>query len=166
VVLPDDTFAPLVPAGRIVIGGAREAAEAFVGHRIEATVEVALPGRLEQRPGEVRDGAHNADGMAWLRAHLEGSDYTICASVLRDKDVDEMLRILAALGGRFVATMSSNARSLTTAELAEHARRHFAVVEAIDDPTAAVTRAHELGEPVLVTGSLYLLADLEAAGRR
>ena len=31
------------------------------------------------------------------------------------------------------------------------------------DPTAAVRRAHELGEPVLVTGSLYLLADLEAA---
>ena len=26
-------------------------------------------------------------------------------------------------------------------------------------------RAHELGEPVLVTGSLYLLADLEAASQ-
>ena len=47
--------------------------------------------------------------------------------------------------------------------LAEHARRHFAVVEEVEEPTAAVRRAHELGEPVLVTGSLYLLADLEAA---
>jgi hypothetical protein len=36
-------------------------------------------------------------------------------------------------------------------------------VEARDDPFAALGRAHELGEPVLVTGSLYLLADLEAA---
>ena len=59
VVLPDDTFASLVPAGRIVSGGAREAAEAFAGHPIAADPSVHLPGRLEQRPGEVRDGAHN-----------------------------------------------------------------------------------------------------------
>ena len=40
--------------------------------------------------------------------------------------------------------------------------RAVRVVEAVADPVAAVRRAHELGEPVLVTGSLYLLADLEA----
>jgi hypothetical protein len=34
-------------------------------------------------------------------------------------------------------------------------------VEARDAPTEALERAHALGEPVLVTGSLYLLADLE-----
>ena len=154
---------PLVPRGRIVIGGAREAAEAFVGHAIEATVDVVLPGRLERRAGEVRDGAHNPDGVAWLRSRLPGSDYTICASILADKDVDEMLRSLSSLGRRFVATQSSNARSLAAAVLAEHARRHFPHVEAIADPGAALERAHALGEPVLVTGSLYLLADLEAA---
>ena len=33
-------------------------------------------------------------------------------------------------------------------------------VEAVDDPRAALGRARELGGPVLVTGSLYLLADL------
>jgi folylpolyglutamate synthase/dihydropteroate synthase len=114
----------------------------------------------------VRDGAHNADGVRWLRAHLDGSDYTICASILRDKNVDEMLGVLASLGKRFVATASSNARSLPAAVLAEHARRHFAVVEEVEEPTAAVRRAHELGEPVLVTGSLYLLADLEGSDGR
>ena len=45
-------------------------------------------------------------------------------------------------------------------DLAEVARRHFDRVEVVDDPVAAVARAHELGEPVLVTGSLYLLGDL------
>ena len=114
----------------------------------------------------MRDGAHNPDGVAWLRERLAGADYTICASILADKDVDEMLRRLAPLGSRFVATASSNARSLAAAELAERARRHFAVVEAVADPAAAVRRAHALGEPVLVTGSLYLLADLEAAEAR
>ncbi len=44
VVLPDDTFAPLVPAGEIRIGGAREAAEAFVGHAIAGEPNVELPG--------------------------------------------------------------------------------------------------------------------------
>ena len=163
VILPDDTFGPLVPCGRVALGGAREAAEAFVGHAIEALVDVVLPGRLEHRPGEIRDGAHNPDGIAWLRARLPAADYTVCASLLADKDVDEMLRRLASIGNRFVATASSNARSLSAAVLADRARRHFAVVEEVADPNAAVRRAHVLGEPVLVTGSLYLLADLEAA---
>jgi len=97
---------------------------------------------------------------------VPSADYTICASVLEDKDVDEMLRRLSSLGGRFVATASTSPRSLTAAALAARARRHFAIVEAVADPTTAVRRAHALGEPVLVTGSLYLLADLEAAENR
>ena len=166
VVLPDDTFKELVPGGTILLGGAQEAAEAFVGHRLDSAVVVELPGRLERRREEVRDGAHNADGVRWLRSQLDRSDFTICASILRDKDVDEMLGLLAGLGDRFVATSSSSARSLPAAVLAEHARRHFDVVEQVEDPAAALRLAHELGKPVLVTGSLYLLADLEAADSR
>src|SRR6476646_3438459 len=49
VVLPDDTLASLVPRGRIVIGGAQEAAQAFAGHVIEAEVDIELPGRFERR---------------------------------------------------------------------------------------------------------------------
>jgi dihydrofolate synthase / folylpolyglutamate synthase len=164
VVLSDDTLAPLVPRGRIVLGGAREAAEAFAGHAIDAEVDVQLPGRLERRQGEVRDGAHTPDAVDWLRERLPSARYTICASILADKDVDGILRRLEPLGGRFVATASSNGRALPATELAERARTRFAVVEAVPDPVAALRRAHELGEPVLVTGSLYLLADLEAAG--
>ena len=35
VVLPDDTLTALVPRGKVVVGGAREAAAAFVGHPVE-----------------------------------------------------------------------------------------------------------------------------------
>jgi dihydrofolate synthase / folylpolyglutamate synthase len=165
VVIPDDTFAVLVPRGRIVIGGAREAAEAFVGHALGPDPYPELPGRLERRQGEVRDGAHTPDAVDWLRERLPRENaYTICASILADKDVDEILRRLEPVGDRFVATASSNARSLPAQELADRARGHFALVEAHADPVVALRRAHELGEPVLVTGSLYLLADLEAAG--
>jgi folylpolyglutamate synthase/dihydropteroate synthase len=34
------------------------------------------------------------------------------------------------------------------------------VVDTVDDPREALRRAHDLGPRVLVTGSLYLLADL------
>jgi len=163
VVLPDESYAHLVPGRALRIGAAREAAEAFVGHAIAATADVALPGRFERRDGEVRDGAHNPDGARHLVGELDRDDHTVVASILADKDVDSMLRILRRAGARFVATTSSSARALPAAELAERALAHFEHVEAVADPVAAVVRAHELGEPVLVTGSLYLLGDLAQA---
>ncbi len=161
-VLPDGEFARLA-GPNVVIGGAREAASAFLGRPVERELEVALPGRLEQRGAELWDGAHNADGARWLAARLPPGDRVVLASILADKDADAMLAELARAGGRFVATESSNARALPADELAELARRHFADVEAIADPQQALARARELG-PVLVTGSLYLLADLSRNG--
>jgi dihydrofolate synthase/folylpolyglutamate synthase len=144
---------------------ATAAAQAFLGHAVDPSVldGVVLPGRLERREREVRDGAHNPAGIRWLVEQLPPDDYTVMASILSDKDVDAMLSGLARLGERFVACGSSNARALPADELAAHARRWFAVVEALDDPREALVLAHSLGEPVLVTGSLYLLADLEGA---
>ena len=166
VVLPDEEFARLVPGRELVVGGARDAAEAFVRHAIAAEPDVTLPGRLERRDGEVRDGAHNPDGARHLVEQLDGDDHTIVASILSDKDVDAMLRILRGVGSRFVATTSSSPRALPAGELAEIARRHFDHVEVVADPARAIARAHELGEPVLVTGSLYLLGDLVQEERR
>ncbi len=56
VILPDREFAHLV-AGEVRIGGAEEAVEAFLGER-RPLAEASLPGRLELRDGEIRDGAH------------------------------------------------------------------------------------------------------------
>ena len=166
VVLPDRTYAHLVPGRELRIGGAREAAEAVVGRAIDADPDVVLPGRFERREGEVRDGAHNPDGARHLAEELDGDDHTIVASILADKDADAMLGILRRVGTRFVATASSSTRALPAADLAEVARPYFDHVEVVDDPVAAVVRAHELGEPVLVTGSLYLLGDLAQAEQR
>ncbi len=166
VVLPDDTYAHLVPGREIRIGSAREAAEAFVGHAIAATPDVSLPGRFERRDGEIRDGAHNPDGARHLVEQLDRDDYTVVASILADKDVDAMLRTLSRAGPRLVATSSSSVRALAAPDLAELADGYFDHVEVVDDPVAAVARAHALGEPVLVTGSLYLLGDLAQAEQR
>jgi dihydrofolate synthase/folylpolyglutamate synthase len=157
-------------AGSVVVaaGGARllaaEATRAFLGTEVDlsALERVQLPGRLERRgDGEIRDGAHNPEGVRWLVERLRPEEFTVVASILRDKDVEGMLEHLAALGHRLVATSSSNARALPAEELAARARPFFSTVDARDDPAEAVALGHALGEPVLVTGSLYLLADLE-----
>jgi dihydrofolate synthase/folylpolyglutamate synthase len=166
VVLPDETYARLVPGREIRFGGAREAAGAFVGHEITAHPAVALPGRFERRDGEIRDGAHNPDGARHLVDQLDRDDHTVVASILGDKDVGAILAALRRSGPRFVATSSSSTRALDADELGRRARAHFEHVEVVDDPVAAVARAHELGEPVLVTGSLYLLGDLAQAEQR
>jgi dihydrofolate synthase / folylpolyglutamate synthase len=163
VVLPDDEFAPLVPGSAVRIGGARGAAAAFLGREVSAEVAVELPGRLERRGrDEIRDGAHNPDGVRWLAERLAPARHVLCVSILADKDADAMLRRLARLGDTLVATQSTNARALPAAELADRARPYLRHVEVVTDPAAALARAHELGSPVLVTGSLYLLADLSA----
>jgi dihydrofolate synthase / folylpolyglutamate synthase len=162
-VLPDEEFAHLA-GPNVVIGGAREAAAAFLGRPVEHRVDVALPGRLERHGEEVWDGAHNPDGVRWLVAQLDRDDYTVVASILRDKDAVAMLSALATTGRRFVATQSSHDRALSAAELAHLASHHFAEVEAVPDPATALRRAREDGH-VLVTGSLYLLADLAASAR-
>jgi dihydrofolate synthase / folylpolyglutamate synthase len=163
VVLGEPEWRPLVPENLVVEGGAREAAAGFLGRPIERAVTVALPGRLERRGREVRDGAHTPEAVEWLLERLPPRDHVLCVSILRDKDADGMLARLARAGEVLVATSSSNPRSLSPEELANRARPHFAHVESVTDPAAALTRARDLAGPdgpVLVTGSLYLLADL------
>jgi dihydrofolate synthase/folylpolyglutamate synthase len=157
-VLPDPEFAELA-GPNLVFGGAREAAAAFLGRPVEREVEVTLPGRLERRDDEIRDGAHNADGVRWLVARLDRDDYTVVASILRDKDAVAMLSMLATRGRRFVATQSTNGRALSAAELGRLAADYFPEVEIEPDPVAALARGGSK-PPVLITGSLYLLADL------
>jgi dihydrofolate synthase/folylpolyglutamate synthase len=160
VVLPDEEFAHLVPGREIRIGGAREAATAFLGREVELA-EASLPGRFELRGLEVRDGAHTPEAAAWLLDRLpEPGGYAVVASILADKDAAGILMELARAGSTLVATRSTNARALPAEEVAEQARNWFAAVETVEDPHAALRRARELAPRVLVTGSLYLLADL------
>jgi dihydrofolate synthase/folylpolyglutamate synthase len=151
-------------SGRVRIGGAREAAEAFLGRRIDGEVDVHLPGRLEWRSeNEVWDGAHNPAGLEFQARRLPERDWIIVASILADKDLDAMLLRLARAGRTLIATRSSNSRALDEMELGSRAEPYFDRVETYRDPQEALRHARALG-PVLVTGSLYLLADLSRDG--
>ena len=91
----------------------------------------------------------------------------LVCSILRDKRPELMLEALSVLGGTLIATESANARSLQAGELAARAEPYFRHVEPLPDPQAARGRALALagGEgAVVVTGSLYLLAELSGHG--
>ena len=165
VVLPDDEFRAYIPDNEVRLGAAREAAESFLGRPPSADVEVELPGRFERRgENEIRDGAHTPEGVAWLVERLPpGRDWTVVASILRDKDADRMLAGLALAGRRLIATRSSNPRAVSEKELAAAAEPYFQYVQSIADPAEALAEARKSGR-VLVTGSLYLLADLHDNG--
>ena len=162
--------AAVVVTGRSNLALAVAAAESFLGKPVDVAPaeEVTVPGRLErvgEAPVEIWDGAHNLEGVGYVLARLPARRYVVVASILADKDVDGMLAALSALGETFVATSSSNARALEAGELATKAGRFFDRAEAVRAPREALERARELAGAegaVLVTGSLYLLADLAA----
>ena len=147
----------------------RAAAEAFVGRPLAGDVEISLPGRFDQIGENVFAGAHNPAGAAWLLERLPRRDYVVVASILADKDAEAILAVLALAGKSFVSTASRSARALPADELARRAEPFFESVQAVNDPGEALARARELaGEEggVLVTGSLYLLADLSVRQQR
>jgi dihydrofolate synthase/folylpolyglutamate synthase len=158
----------VVFAGSTNLALALAAVETFLGRPVDPSPaeELEVPGRVErvaERPLEIWDGAHNLSGVGWLLARLPTRRYVVVASILEDKDADGMLAALSALGDIFVATSSTHPRALPADELARRARRFFVYAEAVPDPAAALAFARERADDdgaLLVTGSLYLLADL------
>jgi dihydrofolate synthase / folylpolyglutamate synthase len=166
--------ATVVVTGRSNLALAIAAAESFLGEPVDphAADSVTLPGRLERRgdePLQIWDGAHNLAGIGWLLPRLPAAPpggWVVLCSILRDKRPGMMLEALSVLGPTLVATESANGRVLPAAELAALGSAHFEQVEAEPEPTAALARAIELAGPegaVLVTGSLYVLADLSVS---
>jgi len=164
--------ASLVVTARSNLALAVAAAEEFLGASVDphAAADVVLPGRLEHRgehPLEIWDGAHNLAGIGYLLPRLPSRQYVLVCSILEDKRPELMLEALSVLGGTLIATESTNARAIPAGELAARAERYFHHVESTPDPAAARSRALALAGDlgaVLVTGSLYLLAELSAHG--
>jgi dihydrofolate synthase/folylpolyglutamate synthase len=167
-------------AATVVIAGSSNlalgvaAAEAFLGAEVDPHVaqHVELPGRLETRseePLEIWDGAHNLAGIGYLLPRLPSREYVLVCSILADKRPELMLEALSVLGSTLIATESANSRAIRAGDLATRAEPYFQHVEPIPDPFAARLRALELAGThgaVAVTGSLYLLSELNGHGTR
>jgi dihydrofolate synthase / folylpolyglutamate synthase len=160
------------------------AAEAFLDGPLEpeavrrAARELVLPGRLEvvaETPLLVLDGAHNPSGARALAESLPAvvGDRPVIAvvSILEDKDAAGILESLKPLCQGAVFTRSSRPGALPPAVLESLWRQlGGAAGEVVPEPADAVATAREragASGAVLVTGSIYLLAELVAqAGRR
>lgn len=136
----------------------------------QGLASVSWPGRFEVFPGSptlILDGAHNRDGALVLKRALEdtfpGLKATIVLSVLKDKEVGQILDILSPLAGKVIATQSKNPRVLPAQALAEAVKGRGVAVEVIGEAAEALERAQAICGPeelVLVTGSLYLLGEI------
>ncbi len=158
------------------------AAEAFVGSALDpeavrrAGRELVLPGRLEvvgADPLVVIDGAHNPGGARALAESLPpivGSRPLVAAvSILEDKDAAGILGAIRPLCEAAVFTRSSRPGALPPAVLESlWGQLGGDEAEIVPDPVEALARARERAGAhgaVLVTGSIYLLAELAGRSR-
>ncbi len=109
------------------------------------------------------DAAHNPAGARALASHLEEigwSRVTLLFGAMHDKDVSGMLEAVGPRCEAIVCTTARNARALPAGDLARVARRFASIVEAIDDPAAALNAALARKRPVVAAGSIFLIGPL------
>jgi len=138
----------------------------------EALAGATSPGRLEvagHRPLVVLDGAHNpeaaralvaalADAFVWRRLHL-------VIGVLADKDAAGILDHLAAVSERAFVARPRSPRALDPDLLARECERAgipATVFSSIGEAADTAIQAAAADDLVLVTGSLYTVAEARA----
>ncbi|HEX6262969.1 MAG TPA: Mur ligase family protein [Actinomycetota bacterium] len=136
----------------------------------EALAGASSPGRLEvvaRHPLVVLDGAHNPDGAAALAAAL-GEAFIwehlyLVLAVLETKDAAGIASVLASRTTSAFVAASSHPRAMDADRLTAVAER--AGIPAMPHPTVAAaldaaTKAAGPDDLILVTGSLYTVADV------
>ena len=146
-------------------------------HAIVAGLEtVQWPGRMEvlgREPTLVVDGAHNDHSVATLLATLDSyvphRNLVVVAGFSRDKRVDAMVELLAARAHRVIATRSRHPRSMRPEEIAEQFRAQGVPPEWVGifaqtgEAVAEAVAAADIDDLVLVTGSLFVVAEAREA---
>jgi len=145
-----------------------EVGEEALRHGLAST---RCPARLEYFPGRppvLLDGAHNPASVRALRDALEEAfpdrRMVLVMGISRDKDAEEMLKIILPAAARVIFTRSDSPRAEEPDILAGKARALRAVeVEALEDAGSALARARELAGPedlICISGSFYLAGNL------
>ena len=135
-----------------------------------------VPGRLQsvpatdQHPPLLLDGAHNAHGMAAtvesLRALFPGKKLTILMGVMADKDVEDMLKLLAPIAGQVFTVRPESPRAMPAEELAALVNRYGVPAVPCAGVAAGLQAAAEAAGAdgaVCALGSLYLVGEVRRA---
>ena len=190
---PYATYGPLL----LSLRGAHQVGNAIVATRLLETaraqgiavtsdaIEEALgstewPARLEMLPADggrrvLIDAAHNPDGADALAAYLREwhpDRPPLVISVMRDKDVDQILTTLIPVTSMVIATRAPSPRAISETELAariadvQSRLGRPADVTVIADPAAAVATALTRSAVVCVAGSIFLAGAVRDALNR
>jgi dihydrofolate synthase/folylpolyglutamate synthase len=134
---------------------------------------VTSPGRLEvvgRRPLVVLDGAHNpaaAEALATaLPETFAGERLHLVMAVFKDKDLEGIVRAVAPLADAGYATAVDSVRARPAGEIAAALTAAGVATEAfenVEEALAAARAAASEGDLILVTGSLYTVADARRA---
>ena len=117
----------------------------------------------------VMDGAHNPGGWRALRQNIDeyfaGRDLIYICGVFKDKDYEQMLRIMMPGASAFIAVEPDNPRALSRHELKRLAGTYIDEVyeqEDVDDAVRqAMTLADDRQDPVvMVFGSLSFIGPI------
>ncbi len=140
--------------------GAQRGAKDF----LKGLENVIWPGRFQKVGGFIVDGAHNPPAARALRAALEGEGFRrktldLICGFCGDKDVDEVLPILAPLVKKGYAVRTSNPRSLSAEETA--AKMRAVGIDASVSPSlmAAIERSKQSNNQTIICGSLFLAGE-------
>jgi dihydrofolate synthase/folylpolyglutamate synthase len=176
----DELFIPMF--GEHVVRNAAAAivaVESVLGYRLDeeatrtAIGVVRIPGRLEvlaRSPLIVLDGAHNPAGAGALaRALVEAFTWTrlhVVLAVSSNKDVDGVVAALAPMADVWYPAQNESVRSFPAQHVAERidaAGGRVADLGTVEESLAAARDAAAGEDLILVTGSLYTVADARRA---
>ncbi|SDB18667.1 dihydrofolate synthase / folylpolyglutamate synthase [Desulfonatronum thiosulfatophilum] len=132
-----------------------------------ALADAGWPGRLQRIPGTpefILDGAHNPPAVKALAAALKELEIRPAAVVftcLQDKDLAAMAPLVRAMtdGPILVPGLPTYQRTRQAAEVCQILGPR---AKAVQDAAAALRETRQLSGPVLICGSLYLLAETYA----
>lgn len=119
-----------------------------------------LPARQEYIGNVMLDGAHNKNGAQALEPYLPNGKVTAVIGMMKDKDVDGYLSIIAPHLNRIITTTPDNPRSMPAKELKHLAQKYCKDVVAVDSSNEAVALAKQDENFKLVCGSFYLAREV------
>ena len=121
---------------------------------------------ISRNPLIIIDGAHNADGVLALslalKKYFENKELILVMGMLKDKEHDKSLEILASAAKLFIATEPISDRALKAEELAVEAGRYCSNVKVeplLKKAVETAVKNYTENSVICIAGSLYLIGE-------